>query len=174
MILAIDVGNTNIVFGAIENGEISKVIHMHTDLTYTTEEYVVKLGQLLNSFGIDARDFEGAIIASVVPPLTESLKKAVRHLTGLEALVVGPGMKTGMNVRIDDPGTLAGDLVVGSVAAIAYYGMSPLTTTSHPERPVQVAANVTEGLTLRAAAENIRNARPKTEGNNARKGGRRR
>lgn len=122
MILAIDVGNTNIVFGAIENGEISKVIHMHTDLTYTTEEYVVKLGQLLNSFGIDARDFEGAIIASVVPPLTESLKKAVRHLTGLEALVVGPGMKTGMNVRIDDPGTLAGDLVVGSVAAIAYYG----------------------------------------------------
>lgn len=59
-------------------------------------------------------------------------------------------------------------------SAIAYYGMSPLTTTSHPERPVQVAANVTEGLTLRAAAENIRNARPKTEGNNARKGGRRR
>lgn len=122
MILAIDVGNSNIVFGAIENGEISKTIHMHTGLEYTTEEYVVKLEQLLHSFGIDARAFEGAIIASVVPPLTGSLKKAVKHLTGLDCLVVGPGMKTGMNVRIDDPGTLAGDLVVGSVAAMTYYG----------------------------------------------------
>ena len=122
MILAIDVGNSNIVFGAIENGEISKTIHMHTDLKYTTEEYVVKLEQLLHSFGIDARDFEGAIIASVVPPLTGSLKKAVKHLTGLDCLVVGPGMKTGLNVRIDDPGTLAADLVVGSVAAVTFYG----------------------------------------------------
>ena len=66
--------------------------------------------------------FDGTIISSVVPPVTDAIRTAVGHLTGLDCMVVGPGMKTGMNVRIDDPGTLAGDLVVGSVAAIACYG----------------------------------------------------
>ena len=122
MILAIDVGNSNIVFGSIENGDICKIIHMHTDQEYTAEEYGIKLRQLLDFYGIDAKGFEGAIIASVVPPVTGALKKAVKELTGLDCMVVGPGMKTGMNVRIDDPGTLAGDLVVGSVAAMACYG----------------------------------------------------
>ena len=73
-------------------------------------------------FGIDSRGFEGAIISSVVPSVTEALKEAVKKLTGLDCMVVGPGMRTGMNVRIDDPGTLAGDLVVGSVAAMNFYG----------------------------------------------------
>ncbi|MBR5428929.1 MAG: type III pantothenate kinase [Firmicutes bacterium] len=122
MILAIDVGNSNIVFGSIEHGEIGTIITMHTDVTYTSSEYAVVLKQLLDAHGIDVHDFEGAIIASVVPPITGSLTKAVKFLTGLDCLVVGPGMKTGMNVRIDDPGTLAGDLVVGSVAAMVYYG----------------------------------------------------
>lgn len=122
MILAIDVGNSNIVLGAIDNGEISRIIHMHTDDEYTAAEYGVKLRQLLEFYDVDVRAFDGAIIASVVPPITDALKKAVKYLTGLDALVVGPGMKTGMNVRIDDPGTLAGDLVVGSVAAMTCYG----------------------------------------------------
>ena len=122
MILAIDVGNSNIVFGSIENGEIGKIITMHTDVKYTSSEYAAVLRQLLDANDIDVHGFEGAIIASVVPPVTVSLLKAVKFLTGLDCLVVGPGMKTGMNVRIDDPGTLAGDLVVGSVAAMACYG----------------------------------------------------
>ena len=122
MILAIDVGNSNIVFGSIEKGRIGTIIHMHTDLDYTAAEYAVQLQRLLDFHRIDVHGFEGAIISSVVPPVTEALRRAVQSLTGLNCLVVGPGMKTGMNVRIDDPGTLAGDLAVGSVAAIAYYG----------------------------------------------------
>ena len=122
MILAIDVGNTNIVLGMIENGEILNVVRIHTDLRETETEYAIKLRQVTDFYGIDLKSFEGAIISSVVPPVTESLRLAVESLIGKKPLIVGPGMKTGMNVRIDDPSTMAGDLVVGSVAAIACYG----------------------------------------------------
>ncbi|MCR5090695.1 MAG: type III pantothenate kinase [Oscillospiraceae bacterium] len=122
MILAVDVGNSKIVFGTIENGEIGIVASIHTENRYTAEEYGIKINQLLAYYEIDPASFEGAIISSVVPPVTDALKTAVKHLTGIDSMVVGPGMKTGMNVRIDDPSTLAGDLVVGSVAASAFYG----------------------------------------------------
>ena len=122
MIFAIDVGNTNIVLGCIENGEISNIVRIQTNTRETPAEYAIKLRQLFEVFGIDSRGFEGAIISSVVPSVTEELKEAVKKLTGLDCMVVGPGMRTGMNVRIDDPGTLAGDLVVGSVAAMNFYG----------------------------------------------------
>ena len=118
MILAIDVGNTNIVLGCIEKGEINSIVRIQTNTRETPAEYAIKLRQLFEVFGIDSRGFEGAIISSVVPSVTDSLKEAVKKLTGIDCMVVGPGMRTGMNVRIDDPGTLAGDIVVGSVAAM--------------------------------------------------------
>jgi len=122
MILAIDIGNSNIVFGTIDRGEIGTIVRIHTEPNNTAAEYGIKIRQLLDYYGMDARAFEGAIISSVVPPVTDAIRTAVGHLTGLDCMIVGPGMKTGMNVRIDDPGTLAADLVVGSVAAIACYG----------------------------------------------------
>ncbi len=122
MILAIDVGNTNIVMGCIENGKILNVVRVHTEVHCTDAEYAIKLKHILEMYGINPKKFEGAIISSVVPQVTEALKHAVKLVSGIDPMVVGPGMKTGLNVRIDDPSTLAGDLVVGSVAAIAYYG----------------------------------------------------
>ncbi|MEA5152718.1 MAG: type III pantothenate kinase [Oscillospiraceae bacterium] len=122
MILAIDVGNTNIVIGCIEGGNIRSIVRIQTNDRATEVEYAIKLKQVLELYNIDPAVFEGAIISSVVPQITEALTMAVRDIAGLDCLVVAPGMKTGMNVRIDDPGTLAGDLVVGSVAAIAAYG----------------------------------------------------
>lgn len=122
MILAVDVGNTNIILGTIENGIIENVVRIHTELNYTAAEYGIQLRQLLDYCGIDRNGLEGSILACVVPPVTEALREAIRKVTGKECLLVGPGMKTGMNVRIDDPSTLAGDLVVGSVAAISVYG----------------------------------------------------
>ena len=122
MILAIDVGNTDIVLGTIAGGEIGSIVSIHTGVSDTAAEYGIKIRQLMEYYGIDLRKIEGAIICSVVPQVTTALREAILHLTGLECMVVGPGMKTGMNVRIDDPASLAGDLVVGSVAAIAYYG----------------------------------------------------
>lgn len=122
MILAVDIGNTHIVLGAIERGEIGTIVRMHTEPNETAAEYGIKIRQLLDFCGIDVKAFEGAIISSVVPPVTDAIRTAVNHLTGLNSMIVGPGIRTGMNVRIDDPGTLAADLAVDSVAAIACYG----------------------------------------------------
>ena len=122
MILAIDVGNTNIVLGCIEDGKILNIVRIQTRIGETEAECAIKLGQLLEFYGIDPKGFDGAILSSVVPPVVPALTAAVKKITGLDCMVVGPGMKTGMDVRIDDPSTLAGDLVVGSVAAMACYG----------------------------------------------------
>lgn len=122
MILAIDVGNTNIVLGCIDEGKILNIVRIQTNDKCSAVEYAIKLKDILDIYGVDPKGFEGAIISSVVPQLTHSLQEAVKLLTGVKCVVVGPGMKTGMNVRIDDPGTLAGDLVVGSVAAMNCYG----------------------------------------------------
>ena len=122
MILAIDAGNSSIAFGTVEGGKIRRVFRIHTDLSYTSEEYGIKLKQLMDFYEIDVHGFEGAILSSVVPPVTRALSTAVKYLIGTECVLVGPGIKTGMNVRIDDPGTLAADLAVGSVAAISCYG----------------------------------------------------
>jgi type III pantothenate kinase len=122
MILAIDVGNTNIAMGCIENGQILNIVRIQTDDRETVAEYAIKLKQVLEFYEIDPKGFEGAIICSVVPQVTGTLRSAISLITGVKAMVVGPGIKTGMNIRLDDPSTLAGDLVAGSVAAIAYYG----------------------------------------------------
>lgn len=122
MILAVDVGNTNIVIGWIDNGNIEGIVRIRTDNLDTEIGYAIKLKQILEFEGVNTERFDGAIISSVVPQVTGSLKNAIEMLLKVKCLVVGPGIKTGMNVRIDDPTTLAGDLVVGSVAALHYYG----------------------------------------------------
>lgn len=123
MILAIDVGNTHIVLGCIENGEILNIVRIRTDPHETTTEYAIKLKDIMELYDIDPKGLDGAIISSVVPPVTQVLTEAVKKLTGRDCMVVGPGMKTGLNIRIDDPGTLAPDILVGSVAAMEYYGV---------------------------------------------------
>ena len=122
MILGVDVGNSNIVLGCIQDGEILNIVRLHTDLHATSAEYAIRIRQVLDLYEIDPRGFEGAILSSVVPPVTPSLLSAIKKVAGLDCMTVGPGMKTGLNVRIDDPGTLAADIVVGSVAATACYG----------------------------------------------------
>ena len=123
MILGIDVGNTNIVIGCLEDGKVFNTVRVRTVPGLTAAECGIQFKQLFDFFGIDRHGFEGAILSSVVPPVTEPLRQAVEMLTGVKCMLVGPGMKTGMNVRIDDPGTLGCDLVVGGVAAIEEYGV---------------------------------------------------
>lgn len=122
MILAVDVGNTNIVLGCVEDERIVNTIRVQTDSRATEAEYAIKLRQLFEVFGIDGTALEGAILSSVVPAVTEPLRRAVERLTGVTCMIVGAGMKTGLNLRVDDPGTVAGDLVTGAVAAMHYYG----------------------------------------------------
>lgn len=121
MLLAIDVGNSNIVIGCIDGGEISHVFRMVTDISKTEHEYAVGIKNILEFDGLKCDGFDGAIISSVVPPLVNVLKAAVKKLTGQSAVIVGAGVKTGMNILIDNPAQLGSDLVAGGVAAIAAY-----------------------------------------------------
>lgn len=122
MILALDIGNTHIVLGCIEDGKILHTARIHTATHDTETEYAVRLKDLLELYGIGLRGFEAAILSSVVPPVTEVLAEAVLRVTGLKCMLVVPGIRTGLNIRIDDPGTLAGDLIVGAIAAATCYG----------------------------------------------------
>ena len=121
MLLALDVGNSNIVIGCIENGEITHVFRMVTNISKTEFEYAVEMKNILEFEGLDLKAFDGAIISSVVPPLVNVLKAAVKKITGKTALVVSAGIKTGMNILIDDPATLGSDLVADGVAAMTHY-----------------------------------------------------
>lgn len=122
MILAIDIGNTNIVLGCIENDRILFEARMATDLIKTSDQYCAELKTMLSLFEVAPENIDGSIISSVVPPVLNSFKTAIRKLTGCSALVVGPGIKTGLNIRMDNPSEVGSDLIVAAVAAIAEYG----------------------------------------------------
>jgi type III pantothenate kinase len=119
MILAIDVGNTNIVLGVINGDELVVTGRLSTNLYETDEEYAMKLHSFLSMH--NALDIDGAIISSVVPALIGTLKSAIKLVAKVNALVVGPGVKTGLSIKIDDPAQLGADLVVGAVAAKEKY-----------------------------------------------------
>ncbi len=122
MIFAIDVGNTNIVFGGVDKkGQTSFLCRISTDKNKTEDEYAVQFKTLMELNGASREDFVGGIISSVVPQLTGILSLALSKVIGREPLVVGPGIKTGLNIRIDNPAQLGSDLAVGAVAAIALY-----------------------------------------------------
>ncbi len=121
MILAIDIGNTNIVLGCIDGTTIVKEARMATDLIKTSDQYCAELKNMLDLLEIDLKAIEGTIISSVVPPVLNSFKTAIAKLTGQYPLVVGPGIKTGLNILLDNPAMAGGDLIVGAVAALAEY-----------------------------------------------------
>lgn len=118
MILAIDIGNSNIVIGGVEGKEIQFEARIRTDATKTSDEYCVDLKSILDVYGVDKDSFEGSIIASVVPQVLNSMKTAITKLTGKASLVVGPGLKTGLNILVENPAQTGADLVVGGVAAL--------------------------------------------------------
>lgn len=118
MILTIDVGNSNVVLGGVKDDEILFEARLRTDSTKTSDEYCIDLKMLLDVYGFSAKDVEGSIIASVVPQVLNSMKTAVKKLTGKNPLVVGPGLKTGLNIAIENPSQTGADLVVGCVAAL--------------------------------------------------------
>ena len=121
MILAIDVGNTNIEIGCIQGDDIVFVERLHTDGTKSELEYAISIKTVLELYKIDRKTLDGGIISSVVPPLTNVIRRAAAKVTGREILVVGPGVKTGLDIRIDNPAQLGTGLVVGAVAGVEEY-----------------------------------------------------
>lgn len=122
MILAVDVGNTNIVLGCIEDERILFEARMATDHIKTSDQYCAELKNMLELFGVDIAKIDGSIVSSVVPPVLNSFRTAIKKLTGLDCLIVGPGIKTGLNIRTDEPAGVGGDLITAAVAGIREYG----------------------------------------------------
>ena len=118
MILTIDVSNTLITLSAVEEGRILFTGRVSSVKTRTEDEYALIMAQLCRRNGVDPGAAEGAALSSVVPELTDRIRSAVTMITGRQPMTVGPGVKTGLTIRLDDPGSLGSDFVAAAVAAM--------------------------------------------------------
>ena len=121
MLLAIDIGNTNITLGAFEEASLQFTARLATDTRKTADQYAVEIKNILSLYSLQTQEIEDCIIASVVPAVGKSLSRAVSKLCHIVPLMLGPGVKTGLNIKIDDPAQLGADLVAGAVGALDAY-----------------------------------------------------
>jgi type III pantothenate kinase len=117
VLLAVDIGNTNVVFGLYEGADLKQTFRASTVNTRTGDEYGVLMRQMLTLRGYDPSNVSAAIMASVVPPLTDVMADAVRHAFAREPLIVGPGLKTGIAVLYENPRDVGADRICNAVAA---------------------------------------------------------
>ena len=145
MVLAVDIGNSNIVLGCFEGDRVVFEERLSTNRNATELEYTVTIRTtLLDLYGLTAASFEGGIVSSVVPGVTQIVRSAVRRVIGKDALVLGPGTKTGLNIKLENPGSLGSDRVADAVGAIGSYpcpliivDMGTATTISVVDRDKQ-------------------------------------
>lgn len=119
MILTIEIGNSTITLGGIEGEDIRFECRINTDRVKTSDTYCIDLKTLFEIYGIDMTAIEGVIISSVVPQVLNSVRTAIRKLLNTEPVVVGPGLRTGLDIRLENPGQIGSDLVAADVAALA-------------------------------------------------------
>ena len=121
MILTLDIGNGGIVMCCVENGARRARFLLSSETGRTGDEYAILMEALARREGLALSAAEGCVIASVVPRLTETLVAAAMACTGKKPMVVGPGLRSGLNIRMDDPAELGGDLVAAATAAAERY-----------------------------------------------------
>ena len=124
MILLIDAGNTNIVLGISKNDDYIASWRISTDAKKTSDEYAIQVIQLFNQSNLNPSDVEGIIISSVVPNIMHSIENMVRKCFKKDALIIGPGIKTGINIKYDNPKEVGADRIVNAVAAYDAYKKS--------------------------------------------------
>lgn len=122
MILALHIGNTQTLFGVFQNGKLlGKQLSVFTEIKETAFGYAARIRQVLELVGVDFSSLEGSVLSCVVPSLLPVAREALLILTGKEPICVGAGIKTGLRMNIDDPGTVGADLVCMAVAAKEKY-----------------------------------------------------
>lgn len=121
MLLAIDIGNTNLVIGCIDEDRIVFKARIATDRTRTSDQYGVEIKNMIEAFGVKISQISDCIISSVVPPVFNSVRTGVIKVIGKQPLVVGPGLKTGLDIHMDVPSQVGSDRIVIAVAALAEY-----------------------------------------------------
>lgn len=164
MLLAIDIGNTNVTLGAYDDTALAFTARLATNGRMTADQYAIEIKNVLSLHGLEYQNIEDCIIASVVPTVGNAISRAVSMLCDIVPLELGPGIKTGLNIKIDNPAQLGADLVAGAVGAISEYtlpciviDMGTATTISVINSKGQflggaIAAGVR--LTLKALSEN--------------------
>lgn len=122
MLLTADVGNTNIKLGIFDGDILRYKLRFSTNDKMTSDEFAVELYTFFQIYDIDYKKIDGSIISSVVPKVTQPLVDAIEIVMGVRSLIIGPGLKTGMDLKIDRPETLGGDIVCGCVGTYEKYG----------------------------------------------------
>ncbi len=118
MLLAIDIGNTNIVLGGISEDKIYFIARLYTEKRMSYDQYTIQIKNILDIYNINIKNIDDCIISSVVPPVLDAIKQAVKTLVKKDPMIIGPGIKTGLNILMDNPAQLGSDLVVNSVACL--------------------------------------------------------
>lgn len=164
MLLTVDIGNTNITLGAYNSNFLYFTARLATDPRKTDDEYAVEIKNILSLYSLGCESIEDCIISSVVPAVGKSVSNAVSKLFHIVPLMLGPGVKTGLNIKIDNPAQLGADLVAGAVGAIDVYkmpcvviDMGTATTISVLDKNGAFLGGVISSgvrLTLKALAEN--------------------
>ena len=151
MLLAIDIGNTNIVIGVIDQDEIVFKARIATERQRTSDQYGVEIRNMLEAFGVGISNIDDCIIASVVPPVFNSVHTGVMKVIGKQPMVVGPGLKTGLNIHVDIPSQVGSDRIVAAVAALAEYDAPLVLIDMGTATTIEVVEVSLDSLTSRAA-----------------------
>lgn len=123
MVLTIDIGNTNINLGLFQGDMLQMGVRLATERQKTEDQFAASFFQMFQMHNVEPKEIAGTIISSVVPEITSSVKHAIERLTAKKVLVLSPGVKTGLNILIDNPAQLGADLAAGAVGASAYYAL---------------------------------------------------
>ena len=141
MLLTVDLSNSRITMAGVQEGQVRFSCQMASVKTRTSDEYAALMRLLLEQQSADSGALDGCILSSVVPELTLVLRSALEILTGIGPMVVGPGVKTGLNIRLDDPSELGSDFVAAAVAAQAAYPLPVITV----DMDTAIGLGVTDG-----------------------------
>ena len=141
MLLTVDLSNSRITLAGVNDGTVAFSCGMATVKTRTADEYAALMGLILEQHGAVRDSWDGCILSSVVPELTLTLRQALELLTGTSPMVVGPGVKTGLNIRLDDPSELGSDFVAAAVAAQDAYPLPVITV----DMDTAIGMGVTDG-----------------------------
>ncbi len=121
MLIAVNIGNNEILLGFFKNDELQSTASIACEPNRTPDEYACLIKNIMSFRGLSPEDFEGAICSSVVPSVTEAVRSATHMLCGFRPHLLGAGIKTGLNIKTDDPTQLGGDLVAASIGALKGY-----------------------------------------------------
>lgn len=122
LLVAVDIGNTNVVIGVLDDGHIAGTYRITTKSNHTSDEYGLMITQFLQLSGYTPDDVDDVIISSVVPKVMHSFRASIVKFLNIDPMIIGPGVKTGINIRMDNPQNMGADCIADCAGAYYEYG----------------------------------------------------